>query len=185
MGYTKKTDGLKLGDSEALYRIDKSTGEVKEVKHRPNNIPVGKMLFEPNANFKKDYVNSWRFLNQVLKPIEYTAAHSLAMKAKAHTNSLEPLNDETTLRELVEELGVSINKVKPILKRLFDFGVYGRFEAAKPDVPYTKYWILNPYLTMSSKLAYSDIAELFRGTHVEKAFRDPGYIFVYKNSYKR
>ena len=176
---------IKLKDNEKVWISDQETAEIKECKVRPNNIPEGKVLFEPSAHFMKDYRNSWRFLKQVLKPIEYMAAHSLALKAKSNTNSLEPLNDETTLKELMAELNVSINKVKPILRVLFDLGVYGRFETAKPDVPYTKYWILNPYLTLSSKLTHSDIAELFKGTHVEKAFRDPEYILTYKSVYKR
>jgi len=166
---------VKLKDNESLAKIDLETGELIELAFKPNNIPDDKEVFEPNGIFKKDYTNSWKFLNRELKPIEFKAAHTLALMAKAHTNSLEPLNDETTIPQLMEILDVSKNKVKPILDRLWDYGVYGRFDVKEAHIPYTKYWVFNPYLSFNGKLIHSDIARLFRNTHCAKAFNNNMY----------
>lgn len=133
------TQEIKLHHNEVPMILDKSTGELKSVPDRPNNIPKDKHIFEPEGIFRKDYTNSWNFLRRTLTPIEYKAAHTLAMLAKANTNSLQPLNDDTTLKELMEVLNVSINKVKPIISKLLDLGVYGKFGVKEVDKPYTKY----------------------------------------------
>ena len=169
----KKT--ITLDHEELPAKVNVLTGEVKVVESRPNNIPEGKEIFEQSGIFKKDYTNSWRFLQNNLSTLEYKVAHTLAMMARANTNSLEPLNDSSTLSELTSILNVSINKVRPILKKLFELGVYGKFEVAIPEKGYTKYWIFNPYLSFSGKIIDSSVAKLFQGTHCEKAFRDQDY----------
>ena len=168
---------VKLQDNEKIIKVNSETGEVTTIPKRINNIPIGKEIFEPDAIFRKDYTNSWKFLKRTLTPIEYKAAHTLAIMAKANTNSLEPLNDDTTIPELMEVLSVSKNIVKPILAKLWDLGVYGRFEVKQVDKPYTKHWIFNPYLSFSGRLIHSDIARLFLGTHCTKAFYDENYIY--------
>lgn len=180
-GYKKE---VSLYHNETLIAVDQETGEMRDVStNRRNNIPDGSMLFGDKAIFRKDYQNSWFFLKEVLTPIEYKAAHTLAMMAKANTNSLEPLSDESTLRELMSVLDMSINKVKPIMNKLFDLGVYGKFEVYKPERPYTRNWIFNPYLSFAGRLIKSDIAKLFVGTHCEKAFYDDDYLYKYKMMY--
>ena len=74
------------------------------------------------------------------------------------------------LMKAAREFNIGRNKVSPLFNKLFKLGVYAKFEAYKPDVPYTKYWILNPYLSFSGKLIHSDIARLFIGTIIEKEF---------------
>lgn len=138
-----------------------------------------------NKLIKTDCAQTWAFLNGVLTPIEYKAAHTLAMMAKSNTGSLEPLSDESTLKELMSTLDMSINKVRPIMNKLFELGVYGKFEAYKPERPYTKHWIFNPYLSFSGRIIKSDIKELFNGTHCEKAFHDSDYLFKYKVRYMK
>lgn len=172
----KYTAEYNLNHNEVPAKVNVETGETTTLMKRPNNIPEGKRVFEPDALFRKDYTNSWKFLERNLKPIEFKAAFTLALKAKANTNSLEPLSDSTTIPELMEVLGISKNVVKPLLKKLWSIGVYGKFEVSEVGKPYTKYWILNPYLSFSGKLIDSDIAELFSKTHIAKAFRDPNYI---------
>jgi hypothetical protein len=174
----KKTDyktEIKLKHNEAPAKINLETGEIVQVTSKPNNIPEGKEIFEPDALFRKDYCNSWAFLQRELSHFEFTVCFSLALLAKAHTNSLEPLSDNTTINELMEKLRMSKNKVTPTLKTLWDYGVYGKFEVKQLSKPYTKYWLLNPYLSFSGKIIGSDIANLFKDTHIAKAFYDPTY----------
>ena len=174
-----------LEHDESLFKINKDNGEMKEVITRPNNIPTDSEVFEPQAIFRKDYTNSWKFLEIHLSDIEFRVAWRLAVEARANTNSLEPLDDETTIPELMEVMGVSKNKVKPILAKLWDIGVFGRFEVKDKNKPYTKYWVLNPYLSFSGKLIKSDIAGLFSGTHLAAAFYNPDYQYKYLRGKKR
>lgn len=165
-----RTEEIKLNDNERPAKINIETGEIQEVKQKANNIPEGKEVFEPNGIFLKTYTKSWKFLKSELTPFEFNVAFQLAIMAKANTNSLEPLNDDTTINQLAEIFGISRNKVTPILTKLYKLGVYAKFEAYKPHIPYTKYWILNPYLSFAGKLISSDIARLFNGTIIEMEY---------------
>ncbi len=158
-------------EHQVAARVDTRTWEVEIVEEKEYFIlPKGKEVFESNAEFKKEYGASWAYLNRVLTPLEYKAAHTLGLMAKANTNSLEPLNDSTTIPELMEILGVSKNKVRPILQTLFNLGVYARFEYYDADKGYTKYWLYNPYLSFNGKLINTDIKELFKTTYIGKVF---------------
>lgn len=168
---------VNLQDNEAVLILNKETGELKDTPKRINNIPNGKQVFEPDAIFKKDYTKSWKFMKANCTHLELSAAIGLSLMAKANTNSLEPINDETALAELCERLSVSKNRITNVLKKLWELGVYAKFEVYDPTKPYTKYWILNPYLSFSGKLIHSDIAELFNGTHIARAFRDDYYVY--------
>lgn len=167
------TTEFKLKDNESPAKINKETGELTELKNRPNNMPEGKQVFEPDTIFKKDYTVSWSYLKANLSHLELSAAIGLSLLAKANTNSLEPINDKTALSDLSELLGISKNKISKVLDKLFKYGVYGKFEVHNITKPYTKYWILNPYLSFSGKLISSDIAALFNDTLIAHNFRNP------------
>lgn len=164
---------FKLKHNEIPAKINQETGEIVPLKKSIANRKEDNdnIVFESSATFTKTYTKAWLYLDKVLEPYEYKAAHKLAMKAKAFTNSLEPLNDFTVINELVEELGISKNRVKPVVEKLFKLGVYGRFEVADPNKEYTKFWILNPYLSFNGKVISQSIADLFKNTIVAKAFR--------------
>jgi hypothetical protein len=164
---------IKLDHNEIPAKFNLETGEIAYVGiHRSKNKTKGiQEKHEPGAKFYKNYPASWAFLKKNLEPYEYMAAHSLALRAKANTNSLEPLNDDTVISILVEEIGVSKNRVKSVLQHLFDLGVYGRFDIAEVGKRYTKYWILNPYLSFNGTIIDKSISELFKNTLVAKAFR--------------
>jgi hypothetical protein len=168
IGYTAT---ISLKHNEKAAKVNAETGEIKIIENRPNNIPDGKEVFEPNGIFQKQYIVSWKFLNQYLTDKEYRVASELGLMAKANTNSLEPLNDETIVNQLIDNLGGSINNINPILKKLFNLGVYGKFDVSKADERRKKYWVFNPYLSFSGKLIKSDISELFDGTHIELAYK--------------
>lgn len=161
---------VELNHNEIPAIIDLETGEITPLVPKSNNIPEGKQVFEPKGVFQKSYTKSWLFLKSKLTAFEFSVAFELAVMAKANTNSLEPLNDDTTVNQLVERFNISRNKVKPLFKKLFDLGVYAKFEVAKQNTPYKKYWVLNPYLSFSGRLIDSDLAELFRDTSIEIAY---------------
>ncbi len=157
---------INLNNNEIPATINLETGEVKALKAKANNIPKGKQIFEPKGIFTKTYNKSWIYLKSKLTPLEFGVAFELAILAKANTNSLEPLNDDTTMNQLVDKFSIGKNKVRPLFKKLFELGVYGRFEVYDKTKPYTKYWVLNPYLAFTGKIIDSDIANLFNGTDI-------------------
>jgi hypothetical protein len=187
MARAKYTKQVSVFHDEHIYAVNADTGEMRSITEMDNNrwdnIPKDTQVFEKSAPFIKFYPKTWFFLKGVLSPIELSAVLSLGMMSKANTCSLEPLGDDSTLKELMAVLGVSINKVKPILDKLFDLGVFGRFEVHIPDKPYTKNWILSPYIFFTGKTIKSDISDLFIGTHCERAFRSDNYLYLYKVKY--
>jgi hypothetical protein len=164
---------VKVQPHEVVMTLDPITGELKEhtIKRR-NNLPQGKQPMNKKALFKKDYENSWNFLWKVLTPVEYKIAHRLANMSEINTNSLKPLDDTTSKIQLSKEFNIHRNHIGRIFKKLFDLGVYGRFEVAKPHLPHGKYWIVNPYLSFAGKLIHSDVANLFKDTIIHMAFSE-------------
>lgn len=172
---TKYRTEFNLNHNEAPAKINLETGEVKALNKRPNNLPKGKIVFQKDSIFKKEYPNGWKFLAKYLTPVEYMIAHRLGAMAKANTNSLEPLDDNTTMVQLMEIFEVSKNVINPILKKLHSLGVYGKFDVVREDKPYTKFWVFNPFLLFSGKTTDDSIAALFEGTRCERAHHDPNY----------
>ena len=66
--------------------------------------------------------------------------------------------------------GVNRKKLPNIFKKLFDIGVFARFEVATEEEYYKKHWIFNPYISFKGRLISSDIAKLFYGTRIEKEY---------------
>lgn len=160
---------LMLQDNEVAAKTNLETGEYIEVRKRPNNLAKARVeYFKPKSIFTKQYSVAWNYLEKVLSTAEYKMAHRMCIMAKMNTNSLEPLNDNTATLELAEHFNVSRNHVKHMLNNLFNHGVFAKFELVKEDYDYTKYWILNPYLSFSGNVIKTDIADLFIGTKIER-----------------
>lgn len=166
---------VKLKHNEIPAAINVETGEVTSFI-KDENLPHF-VKFDVYQRFKKNYNYSWQFLLRELSPLEVSATTYLIQLSDMNTGSLEPLNDKSTVRELSDLLNVSINKVNVVLKKLFLYGVYGKFEVYDPDRPYTKYWLINPYLTFAGTKIDSEILRLFKGTYIAKAFNDPNFVF--------
>lgn len=166
---------IKLNHNEVAAKINVETGEVTQVN--TNRLNINLIKFEPNALFKKKYNNSWQFLMREFTPLEVSATSYLVQLSQMNTGSLEPLNDSSTVRELSQLLNVSVNKVTNVLKKLFLYGVYGKFEVFNPDKPFTKFWIINPYLIFAGSDIDPEIIGLFKGTYIAKAFNNPNFVF--------
>ena len=167
-GY-KKT--IELDDNELPAAVNAETGELRVIKKRTNNIPEGKITFgKEETNWKKTFSDSWYFLKEKLTDLEIRITVELCLMAKMNNNSLEPLNDETTQLEIADIFKLDRRRAKIVFKKLYDLGVYARFEVAKENISYTKFWILNPYLSFGGSLIDSDIAELFKGTKLTNEY---------------
>lgn len=161
---------VKLKDNETLATVDTETGEFKLITKRPNNIPENKEKFVADAKFSKQYSKSWLYLLDNLSLVEIKIANRMSVMAEHTTNSLAPLDDKTTVRELADYFGIGINSVKKAFKHLFDLGVYASFEYCHYQRGHVKEWIFNPFISFKGVLIDSDIKELFINTKVAKAF---------------
>ena len=165
------TTQLRLQHDEIPATINIETGEIKQLKKRPNNLPDGKQPWGiEEKGWRKSYDYSWDYLEEVLTDLELRVTLKLARMAKLNTNSLEPLSDETTQQEVSAMFNIDRRKAKILFDKLHSLGVFGKFDVVREDSPYTKYWILNPYLSFGGKLIQSDIANLFKGTRLTNEY---------------
>lgn len=158
---------IELNNDEIAAKINVATGEViplaskqKRISTNPNAIP-----FEPKTMFSRTYTLAWKLLKTQTSDTEFRVAFELALRAKAFTNSLEPLDEDVTVRELAEEFSIGVNSVTKLFKKLYDLGVYGKFEVANQDSYYKRYWVFNPYLSFNGKTIDKGISELFKLTN--------------------
>jgi len=159
--YTLK--GLK--HNQAILIRDNDTGEVNEVTvSTPKQ--TGSTKYGETMSFHKIYDTTLEYLKLKLTDIEIRVVMTLVTRAAPITNSLDPLNDDLTYRELANELSISIGKVKPILEKLFKLGVYGRFEVTEKALGYRKYWLLNPVVATKSVVIKDDVQGLFANTEL-------------------
>ena len=113
---------------------------------------------------------TWAFLRKKCTPKELEVVNHLVDITNYKNNSLEPLNDETSLRSLSSQFNISTRDVKKVFNKLFKLGVYGKFEVYKEY--HHKYWVLNPYIAFSGRLVKNELVELFNGTELHKAYLD-------------
>lgn len=160
---------LSLAHHEAPGKKNMETGEFtllnqkRFYKKDPN-----KVIFEPDLQFRKDFTDGWKYLMKVLNPEEFRAAYAMALLAKANTNSLEPLNDDTTYVELAKTLNVGKNRIKVVVQKLFEEGVFGKFEIVNRDKNYKRFWVFNPYLSFTGKYIESQVPDLFMDTTIAR-----------------
>ena len=123
------------------------------------------------GGYIKSYPSIWKYLGNELSAIQYKALLGLMFKTLKGTNSLAPINNKTTISELVEILGVSTNKVKPTLEKLYDLGVYRQLEVGGKYGSWRNYWVFNPYIGMNGEMVSEEIKELFHDTKVAVEYR--------------
>lgn len=161
--YTKL---LKLKHSESPAIIDKETGEVREVKQRPNNVPEGASLQKFEA-FSKVNDKAISFLETVLTNEELGIVFKMIKRAAYETNVMLPLNDETSYRELSQEFNINKDKVNKIFTKLFKLGVYAQVKVA--NGPNSEYWTLNPYISFKGRIISESIKVYFDKTIIATA----------------
>lgn len=168
MPYTRT---FKLKDNEIPAKIDLETGEITPVRNTFSVIPDDMEAWLAKDNFTKKFLILEEYLEKNLTSDEYKIVGIMSRMAHPKNNSLMPLDDTTSVRDLEKRFYINKNKINKILNKLFELGIFARFEVYKPDKPYTKYWILNPYISSKSRYISSDIASLFEGTVVEKEYQ--------------
>ncbi len=160
--YTKEVE---LQDNEIAARKDLETGEYTDLLTRRNTVPIGKSLIQ-----QKDFTKLNRqvvpFLMEKLSNEELSIVFKMIYMAEYNSNSLEPLSNSTTLKELSEQFNVGKNQVSKYFNNLFELGVYAQFKIAKSGLK--EFWILSPYISFRGKTIEDSIFDNFRGTEIEK-----------------
>lgn len=156
---------VKLHHDEKVVKVNVVTGELVEITKRVNNIPKGKRVVK-QTNFSKVNIDVIPLLKNKLSNIELGIVFQMIGLAEYNTNSMKPLNNDTTVRELSERFGVGINQVKKNFKNLFDLGVYAQLSIAREDG--NEFWILNPYISFKGKTAEDSLFDNFQNTQITK-----------------
>ena len=158
-----------LKHDEKALKVN-SDGEYKEIPHgNPKRVVL---TGKDRLKFTKVIDLADKYLLAKLSPIEYKIVSIMKMKADITTNSLEPLNNEMSLRELEKEFaeygkdGTSRSTLKKTLDSLLKMGVYGMFNLYEYPQKYANYWILNPYISHKSKTVPIELLELFKNTEI-------------------
>lgn len=158
---------LGLQHNESPAKVNEETGDVTII-HKKNKLPEGKSTFMPD-NFTKLNLKILPYLLDVFNPIEIKIILKMIELSEFNTNSLEPLNQDTSLRKLSEIFDVSINRVKKYFEHLYKMGVYAQFKVHTTDRK--EFWILNPYISFQGKLIEDSIYLNFRNTQIELYIR--------------
>ncbi len=154
---------VKLHHDEKAVKVNVVTGELVEITKRVNNIPKGKRIVK-QEDFTKVNNRVIPFLKKNLSHEELSIVFQMIGMAEFNTNSLKPLNNETTIKDLTEQFGVGKNQVSKYFKRLFDLGVYAQFKIAKDGEK--EFWILNPYISFKGRTAEDSLFDNFKGTKI-------------------
>lgn len=159
---------FKLRDNEIPAKVNAETGEVVELKSRPNNLPLNKVVFD-GGHFKKTFESSWDYLLKKLSPVELKIVVQMSQMARMNSNSLNPLNNETSMSKIAETFNVDRRKVNTMFGKLFRLGVYAEFRFGSVD-GIKHYWVLNPYISFKGKTIDIGIADLFRETKLAELY---------------
>lgn len=162
---------VKLNHNERLLKLNSETGELIEIQNdRKNNIPVGKSKLNYSEfgilNIKASHV-----LEKHLSNSEMGILMKMINRCDFKTNSLAPLNNDTSLRVLSEEFNIGINNVSKVFKRLFDFGIYLQLKISENSEA-KEYWVLNPHIFWRGRLVDDSLFKTFEKTDVTKLIRD-------------
>lgn len=161
------TANLKLKDNEAPAVVNLETGVITQAKfEHVKEQPKDKTMkyFDIDEPFSRTFTKSWKLLETQTTVREFAVAMKLANRARAYTNDLRPLNADSSLREIAEELNENKDAISKIIEKLFKLGVIASFEVSEHNEHYQKYWVFNPYLSFNGKVIKKGLEDLFSNT---------------------
>jgi hypothetical protein len=166
--FTSKVE-LGLNHDEIPAAVNKESGEIRLV-HRPkNNLPKDKTKLDYDE-FGMLNLDVTRRLKKYFNQTEIYVIFEMINRAEFGTNSLRPLNDDLSARQLAEEFSVNKNKIMSVLSKLFEMGVYAQFKVSE-NATAKEYWILNPYIFWRGRIKTDSIFKYFAQTDIAKLFR--------------
>jgi hypothetical protein len=159
---------IRYNHNEIPAVINLDTGEIREfvgvgVKKEMRDKTME--YFRSNQPYQRFFTNAWGLLRTQTNDLEYSVAQQLGQRAKAYTNSLEPIKPESTMVYLSTELNIDRRKVFAIVDKLFKLGVIGKFEVYDRFEVHHNYWVFNPYLSFNGRGIKKDVVTLFDRTY--------------------
>lgn len=155
---------VSLKHNEIAAKINVETGEVKPVNKPRGDSDKTMVKFDLMSVYHRSNPKAWQTLETQTTPLELKVALKLAHFARAYTNSLIPLSDDTTAITLAEQLDIDRRMVAKCIDKLFKLGVIGKFEVYNSNQVHTKYWVFNPYLSFNGSKIKTDVVSLFSET---------------------
>jgi glutamyl/glutaminyl-tRNA synthetase len=161
--YTKT---IELDHNEIPAKINVQTGEIKELNHfNKKKLKDNTMqYFNHDQPYTRTFTRAWLLLKTQTTDVEFKAANTMALLARAYTNSLEPLTPESTMLSVAETLNIDRRYVSSIIDKLYKLGVIAKFEVYNRNEVYQNYWVFNPYLAFNGKTIKREVATLFDKT---------------------
>lgn len=155
---------ITFSNNELSAKVNIQTGEIVTFQNNKRQLPEGKS--------KLDYDNFSIINNDMLKVL-FKECNSSEIKVVLHmiylsefnTNSLNPLNDETSHRELGKIFNLDHKTIKTIFTHLKELGVYLQLNITEVD-GFKEYWILNPYISWKGKLKSDSLFLTFANTKI-------------------
>jgi hypothetical protein len=160
MAYKKE---VKLKHNERAAKVNIETGELIEIEQN-KKLPPGYSIVK-YKEFAVYNLAANRILEDYLSNIELAVLHKMITRANFLSNSLQPLNNDTSIRMLSEEFKISINTVPKLFKKLFKFGVYAQLKISEVEGD-KEYWILNPYISWRGRLKKDSLFVYFENTQI-------------------
>jgi hypothetical protein len=156
------TTTIKLKDNQRAAWIDSETGETGLLENNYKTLSEGKSRLD-YEDFGIINLKMLPVLRMLLTNTEIAVVVSMIEQAEYESNSLAPLSDETSIRQLAETFKISPTIVKKTFKNLYDIGVYGRL-----GIQDSEYWILNPYIYWKGKFKTDSIFNHFKNATITK-----------------
>ena len=160
------TTNLRLKHNEIPAKVDIDTGEVLTINRRPNNFPDGKSKLDYD-NFSIINNNMLRVLFDECNGNELKVILHMVYMSEFGNNSLKPLGDELSYRELGKIFNIDDKTIKTILGKLKYLGVYLQLNITEVDGA-KEYWVLNPYISWKGKLKTDSLFITFANTRIVK-----------------
>lgn len=158
------TTQVKLNHNEVPAKINMETGEVLTISKRPNNIPEDKSKLD-YTNFSMINHDMLRVLIDECNGNELKVIIHMVYMSEFNTNSLRPLNDELSYRELGKIFNLDHKTIKGIFTKLKYLGVYLQLNITEVDGA-KEYWVLNPYISWKGKLKSDSLFITFTNTRI-------------------
>lgn len=135
----------------------------------------GNLVERDTAFYTSEVMN---YLLKIIEPNDLEKLITLLISADMNTNSLMPLNEDSSIEEWCKSFVVkSVSYAERLLDLAKNFGIIRMFpeEEKYSNYPHTAGYVLNPYFLSWKKQIRSDVNKLFEDTDlaiIAKATRE-------------
>lgn len=155
---------IELNNNESLAKVNNETGEVTTFQSNKRKLPEGKSKLDYD-NFSIINNNMLKVLFKECSASEIKVILHMIYLSEFNSNSLNPLNNETSHRELGKIFDLDHKTIKTIFTSLKTLGVYLQLNITEVD-GVKEYWVLNPYISWKGKLKSDSLFLIFANTKI-------------------